>query len=135
MRSFLVVLIASLAMVSCTDAEAGREKTYQPLPADNSESELASEGLTGQLRRVNAAAGNFVIILDNGLEQTFKFNDLTTVAGNTSIKNTLLNNRVQSLVGQEGAEVTVKWSQNKDERLATTVVVGDARPELNKIAK
>jgi len=133
MRSFLVVLIASLAMVSCTDAEAGREKTYQPLPADNSESELASEGLTGQLRRVNAAAGNFVIILDNGLEQTFKFNDLTTVAGNT--KNTLLNNRVQSLVGLEGAEVTVKWTQNKDERLATTVVVGDARPELNKIAK
>ena len=84
-----VCTLSVLMLVGCQrdqGVQAGNDQgntgTYQPrpAPAPKGESEQGQQ-MTGELQRVDMAAKTISIRVDNGMEQTFKFDDNTMVAG------------------------------------------------------
>src|SRR5262245_933175 len=75
---FLASVSAFALLQACsreTTVHAGGDSDgYQPLPSGNLE-------IQGTLKRVNIGQRNIVVELENGLEQTFEFNDNTAVLG------------------------------------------------------
>jgi hypothetical protein len=143
MRRFVIlsfVCVLSALMLSACErnqgVQAGSEQsntgTYQPRPAPPPKGEVQpNPEISGELRHVDMAAKTFSIRVDNGMEQTFKFDDDTMVmglesqpqvtapartgkAGNTSVRN---------LMGKEGSEVTVQWREDNGAKMATHVDV------------
>jgi hypothetical protein len=110
--------------------EQGKAGTYQPRPAPKGEVEQNSE-MSGELQRVDMAAKTISIRVDNGMEQTFKFEDNTMVMGlegqsqsNAPSKAGKTGNAsIRSLVGKEGSEVTVQWRDEDGAKVATHVNV------------
>ena len=104
--------------------------TYQPRPAPKGEVEQNQE-MTGELQRIDMAAKTISIRVDNGMEQTFKFDENTMVMGlegqsqsNVSPKKgNVTNAAVRNLVGKEGSEVTVQWRDQDGGKMATHVDV------------
>jgi hypothetical protein len=104
-----------------------------PTEAENAQKETVDAPIRGELRRVNSGARTFVIVLENGMEQTFRFNDFTQVSGDLShvvvdprtVGKKKISGPVQGLIGREGAYVTVEWSGGPHDKTATLVVVGD----------
>src|SRR5689334_15408523 len=91
MRKFVVLsfafMVSALLLISCqreqgvqAGYEQGKTDTYQPRPAPKGEVEQNQE-VSGELQRVNMAAKTVSIRVDNGMEQTFKFDDNTEVVG------------------------------------------------------
>jgi hypothetical protein len=115
--------------------QPGRSDTYQPSTAPGSESArsgMAQQDIKGELRKVDMAKNTIVVRTDNGLEQTFRYTDNTTVSGLPSSSATAPTgrqkpsggeNNVHSLMGKEGSEVTVHWTQQGDDKVATSIDV------------
>src|SRR2546427_11858761 len=106
--------------------EQGRTGEYQPRSAPSGEAEQsqaqqgqAQQGqeMTGELQRVDMAGKTISVRVNNGMEQTFKFDDNTMVMGlegqpqasAPSKSGKAANASIQNLVGKEGSEVTVQW--------------------------
>jgi len=137
--SFVCVLSA-LMLFACerdqgvqAGSEQGNTGTYQPRPAappPKGEVQQNPE-MNGELQRVDMAAKTFSIRVDNGMEQTFKFNDDTTVMGleglpqaNAPGKTSKTGNpSIRNLMGKEGSEVTVRWRDDDGAKMATHVDV------------
>ena len=136
--SFVCILSASV-LFACErqqGVQAGSEQantgTYQPRPAPPPKGEVQpNPELSGELQRINMAAKTFSIRVDNGMEQTFKFNDDTTVMGleglpqaNAPGKTSKTGNpSIRNLMGKEGSEVTVQWRDDNGAKMATHVDV------------
>jgi hypothetical protein len=112
--------------------EQGQTGTYQPRPAPAPKEEAQQNTeMSGELQRVDMAAKTISIRVDNGMEQTFKWDNNTMVmglegqpqanapskAGKTS------NNSIRRLVGKEGSEVTVQWRDEDGTKVATHINV------------
>ena len=98
--------------------EQGNTGTYQPRPAPPPKGEVQrNDEITGELQRVNMPAKTFSIRVDNGMEQTFKFDNDTTVLGLQG-KAT-----IRDLIGKEGSEVTVQWRDQDGAKMASRVDV------------
>lgn len=134
----LICFLSGLLTVACErnqGVQAGREggsETYQPRPAPKGEIMPQRNEVKGELTRVDMDKKTFTIRAENGMEQTFKFTDDTSVMGVESMqlaekqaqrdKNAAVNrnlNQIRNLVGKEGSEVTVRW---KDEGGAKTAI-------------
>jgi uncharacterized protein YcfL len=115
--------------------EQGNTGTYQPRPAPKGDLQSKESGqnqeISGELQRVDMAAKTMTVRLDNGMEQTFKFDDSTMVMGlegqqgqTTPAKpGKATNAAIRNLVGKEGSEVTVQWRDDNGAKMATQINV------------
>ena len=142
----LICILSGLILIACQrdkGVEAGNEQaktgTYQPRPSAQGEAENnknwtgGSQEMKGELVRVDMAKKTMTVRTENGLEQTFKWDDSTAVegveqpaAGNTKTgKQTThaANNQIRALMGKEGSEVTVNWKDDNGAKMATAINV------------
>jgi uncharacterized protein YcfL len=118
--------------------EQGNTGTYQPRPAPKAEpwqnkGELEqNQEISGELQRVDMAAKTISIRVDNGIEQTFKFDESTMVMGLEGQQppthapakaGKTTNAAVKNLAGKEGSEVMIQWRDDNGVKMATQVNV------------
>ena len=80
-----------------------------------------------------------VVRTENGLEQTFKWDDTTSVQGVDQLatnsartaKQQASNSQIRSLMGKEGSEVTVNWKDENGAKMATSIDVTQASSKAN----
>jgi hypothetical protein len=135
-----VCVLSALMLSACQRDQgvlAGSEQantgTYQPRPAPPPKGEVQpNPEIRGELLRVDMAAKTFSIRVNNGMEQTFKFDDDTMVMGLESqpqsnapdkTARTGSTTSVRNLRGKEGSEVTVQWRDDNGAKMATHVDV------------
>jgi len=132
-------LVSGLMLVSCqrdNSVHAGNDNdTYLPRPAAKRNlANIANEAVVGELVQVDSKKKTFVVRVDNGMEQTFKFDPGTSVAGLQNVQTPMrqkpgnMNNPgnnpgIQNLIGKEGSEVTVEWRSAGEAKMATHVDV------------
>lgn len=127
---FLFCLASGLMLVGCQrdrGVYAGNDD-YQPRPAPAVQ-QKPKQDIEGELVRVNIPAKTFVVRVENGLEQTFKFDDTTEVMGLE------VRSHVGNLVGKEGSEITIQSQDDGDTRIATRVDVTQLSTAKAKIAR
>ena len=118
MKKFVVLaqicILSGFMTIACQrdrGVYAGNESdTYQPRPAT-----LPLQDVKGELIRVDMAAKTIAVRIENGMEQTFKFDDNTVLKG--------LDAPIRNLAGKEGSELTVKWRNDNDAKMATGIEV------------
>jgi hypothetical protein len=127
----IVCFFAGLLLQGCESrVRAGREgepETYQPRPSPQ-QPVIAPEphsDVKGELMRVDLKNNTIMVRAQNGMEQTFKFNDQTMVQG-------LEKQGVRSLIGKEGSEITVSWKEEAGAKMATMIDVNDLVSKKNK---
>ena len=126
-------LVSGLMLAACQRDNsvhaANDNDDYQPRPAVKKI--VANQEITGDLVGVDTKKNTLVVRLDNGLEQTFQFDEQTSVAGLDNSAQTpmrqkpgnTINPDVRNLLGKEGSEVTVEWRPDGDTKIATNVDV------------
>jgi hypothetical protein len=125
----LICFLSGVMLISCErGVKAGREEpqTYQPRPAPVEERATAVKDVQGQLISVDMKNNTVMIRTENGMEQTFRFNDQTKVQGmepQSTATNRPQTMAVRDLTGKEGSEVTVSWKDEAGAKMATTVTV------------
>ena len=127
--------------------DQGNTGTYQPRQAPAPKGEVqqgheAQQGqeMAGELQKVDMAAKTISVRVDNGMEQTFKFDDTTMVTGleNQAQSNApsksgkTANAMIRNLVGKEGSEVRVQWRDENGAKMATHVDVTQVSTAKNK---
>jgi hypothetical protein len=75
--------------------------------------------MKGELLSIDVGAKTFGMRLENGMVQTFQFDDNTAIKG-------VADTTMRNLVGKEGSEVTVKFADNSGIKTATNVDVTQA---------
>ena len=128
--SFVCVLSA-LMLVACernqgvqAGYEQGNSGTYQPRPAPPPKAEVQRpDEMSGELQHVDMAAKTLSIRVDNGMEQTFKFDNETAVMGLEGRTAKPGKASVRDLMGKEGSEVSVQWRDEDGAKVATHVDV------------
>ena len=128
--SFVCALCA-MAVFACSRqqaVQAGSEQantgTYQPRPAPPPKGEVQpNQEMSGELQRITMAAKTFSIRVDNGMQQTFKFDENTMVMGleRDPLKRGIASMR--NLIGKEGSEVTVQWREVNGAKIANHIDV------------
>src|SRR5262245_20446176 len=98
MKKYLIFLLVSVLsgffLIACQrggTVHAGREgnpSDYQPAPAPKGEvipetppGQAGTQAMTGALMRIDREKKTISIRAENGMEQTFKYDDRTTVVG------------------------------------------------------
>jgi hypothetical protein len=122
---------SGLILAACqrdNNVHAGNDE-YHPRPAVKKS--VANQEITGELVQVDTKKNTLIVRLDNGMEQTFQFDEDTSVAGlddNTpppmrQKPGNMINTDIRNLVGKEGSEVTVEWRADGDAKTATHIDV------------
>jgi len=120
MRGFLLPIILPALMLAGCQKERGvyaGTDAYQPRPAP-AQKKSAQQDIDGDLLRLDLPKNTFVVRVENGMEQTFKFDDNTIVRG-LGVPQPLM----KDLVGKEGSEVIVQWQEEDGEKLASRIDV------------
>jgi hypothetical protein len=135
----VIWFLSGLLFISCDRVRASREEPgeYQPRPAPAENRPAAHTDVKGELIRVDLKNKAIMVRAENGMEQTFRFNDETSVRGADS--QTTPTNRPKTpmavLIGKEGSEVTIAWDEEAGAKMATSVTVDqlvsgkDSRPK------
>jgi hypothetical protein len=116
---FLFCLGSCLILTGCEQdrgVSANNDGDYKPRPAPVIE-QKPKQDIEGELVRVNVSAKTFVVRVENGMEQTFRFDDGTVVMGLDQ------GSHVRDLVGKEGSEVTVQSQNDGAVKIATRIDV------------
>jgi hypothetical protein len=133
----LICFLSGLLLISCERVRASREEPgeYQPRPAP-AESPAANADVKGELIRVDMKNNAIMVRAENGMEQTFRFNDQTSVQGVGDHSTTTNRPKTMAvLIGKEGSEVTIAWKDEAGAKMATLVTVDqlvtgkDSRPK------
>jgi hypothetical protein len=142
----LVCFFSGFMLLGCQRDEGVRagndSETYQPRPApskdaqDDKRQREEDREMKGELLRVDTAAKTVVIRLENGVVQTFKFDDATAVEGlqvqvTDAKKQSTKSKGVRGLVGKEGSEVTIQWAEDSGPKLATEIEVTELNTSKN----
>ena len=135
MRKLVILLfvsaVSALILFACErqqSVQAGSEQantgTYQPRPAPPPKGEIEQNPeMSGELQRIDMGRKGFSIRVDNGMEQTFKFDDDTMVMGLEGQQLKTGSASMRNLIGKEGSEVTVRWRESDGGKVATHVDV------------
>jgi len=124
----LICFVSGLMTISCRGVQASREEgsaTYQPRTAPRAKvTPSVDYDVKGDLISVDVKNNTIMVRAENGMEQTFKFNDQTMVQGlQREGKNQPRTIQVRNLMGKEGSEVTVTWKDEAGAKMATSVDV------------
>jgi hypothetical protein len=134
----LICLLSGLTLIACQrdrGVQAGNESdTYQPRPATAPDTRKDNDDerngeMKGELIKVDTAGKMITLRLENGMAQTFRFDDATKVEG-LRVQNAKTTN-VRSLAGKEGSELRVKWTDDNMPKLATKVEVTELATAKN----
>src|SRR5262245_20252346 len=133
MKKFYVFLalctLASLTLMGCQRNEgvfAGNDSSvYKPRPAP------PTDELQGELLRVNGPGKSVELRIENGLIQTFRYDEHTVVSGLedeptkpvATGKSGKVIGPLAALVGKEGSEVVIRFTDQNDDKLAKTIDV------------
>jgi hypothetical protein len=119
----LIWIISGFMLIACQrdrGVYAGNDQ-YQPRPVPKGDV-VTDKGrqreLKGELARIDRARKIFVIRVENGMEQTFKYDDDTMVRGLED-----QNAPMRNLMGKEGSEISVKWQDAGGIKSATNIDV------------
>jgi hypothetical protein len=110
----LICVLAGFMLAACQrdqGVHAGNDE-YKPRRAPTRE---AVPQIKGELTQINLQNRTMVVRVENGMVQTFKFDDDTAVVG--------LVNQPGSLVGKEGSELAVQWKDKDGSKIATAIEV------------
>ena len=122
----VIWFLSGLLLISCErGVRASREEgpaTYQPRPAPSEERPAPVRDMKGELISIDLKNNTIMVRAENGMEQTFRFNDLTSVLG-VEPQGTTTSTQVRSLIGKEGSEVMVRWDEEAGAKMATSVTV------------
>ena len=105
------------------DSEPSPTETYRPL---QSASARLAQPIQGELNRVDPKNNTLVLRMENGVEQTFFFNDQTKVIGAppaVAREKTPVTSQVAALIGRDGSEIKVQWTGEGADKTATSVDV------------
>jgi hypothetical protein len=122
----LICFLSGLLLLSCERVRASREEPgeYQPRPAPAESRPAANTDFKGELIRVDMKNNAIMVRAENGMEQTFKFNDQTSVHGVEAYNTTTNRPKPMAvLIGKEGSEVTIMWKDEAGAKMATLVTV------------
>jgi hypothetical protein len=122
----LICFLSGLLLISCERVRASREEPgeYQPRPAPAESRPAANADVKGELIRVDMKNNAIMVRAENGMEQTFKFNDQTSVRGVEAYNTTTNRPKPMAvLIGKEGSEVTIMWKDEAGAKMATLVTV------------
>jgi hypothetical protein len=141
----LICMLSGLVLMACQhqqgveasreEGQQGRTDTYPPRPAPTEEitpGPAGAQEMKGELTRVDWNNKTIVIRAANGMEQTFKFDDQTTVQWPETQPNRNQSktekqgtnaNPVRALMAKEGSEVTVNWKDENGSKMATSINV------------
>lgn len=111
----IIFIVTCPLLVACQrnqGVQAGNDD-YQPRPAPTRE--VPKPEIKGELTQIDLENRTVVVRVENGMLQTFKFNEDTAVVG--------LVNQPGSLVGREGSELAVQWEDEDDTKIATAIEV------------
>src|SRR5262249_47749589 len=110
------------------ETPSGRTETYASL--SRSRIHPSNQPIWGELGRVDIANQMFVVRLENGIEQTFRFKGPPTVTGAPNLapepqgrEKPSPNPQISKLVGREGSELSVQWTPEGSDKIATSVDV------------
>jgi len=139
-----VILFLSGWMVSACEkqqtVQAGSEgvtsRDYQPRAAPEPGVDVTKTPaeIKGELRSVDLPGKTMIVRVDNGMDQTFNWDDKTTVLGvpaaaeadkmkskSRKMSETITN--MTQLARRSGSDVSVQWKEDGDMKLATTINV------------
>jgi hypothetical protein len=138
-KAFLVTvvcIVSSCLVIGCQRArEYPGSEQYKPRPApldrDNAPERPLSMDVQGELTKVDLANKTFVIRVENGMEQTFKFDNETLVLGlatepqpaGRQKPSATTNTAIRNLIGKEGSEVMVEWRTEGETKMANRIDV------------
>jgi len=112
----LLLLTASM-LVSCHKADTVRADS-EPYSARD-----ATAGREGLLRGIDLRARILVIAVENGMDQTFIWNERTNVSGMPSAHTNETMALLKDLANRPGSELSVKWQDVGSECFATSIDV------------
>jgi hypothetical protein len=121
-RFSIACIVPGLMLIACQHDESvfagNAENVYQPRlsPAGKFYKKITVDEVQGELIRVDVPMKTIAVRMENGIVQTFRFNENTMVVG-------LDDNSVSNLEGKEGSEMTVRWSDKAEPKMATNVGV------------
>jgi len=125
----LICFLSGVMLMSCErGVNASREEpqTYQPRAAPAEERAAATKDVKGELISVDMKNNTIMVRTENGMEQTFRFNNQTSVQAaepQSTTANQPKTMVVRNLMGKEGSEVTVTWKDEAGAKMATAVTV------------
>src|SRR5262245_26677477 len=113
----LVCILSALMAFACQrdrGVYAGNESdTYQPRPAPVLTN---NQEVKGELIRLDMAGKTIAVRVENGMEQTFKFDETTVLKGleeqtqaAPAKSGKTSSSPLRNLAGKEGSELTVQW--------------------------
>ena len=111
----LICVLAGWMLVACErnqGVHAGNDE-YQPRDAPTRQ--VPNPPIKGELTQINLDNRTMIVRLENGMIQTFKFDNDTAIVG--------LVNQPGSLVGKEGSELAVQWKEKDGTKIATAIEV------------
>jgi len=125
---FALCTLASWMLMGCQRNQgvfAGNDSSlYKPRPAP------LTDEMQGELLRVNGPGRTVELRVENGLIQTFKYDEHTEVSGlegepnpAATGKSSKVTGPLAVLVGKEGSEVVVHFIDQDDDKLAKTIDV------------
>jgi hypothetical protein len=119
-------MLAALALPACKRDQsvyAGNDRvTHRLRQAPKDGPDRCAHIMKGEFVELDLKAGRFVIRVENGMVQTFRFDPSTTVRGLDSSADHETAG-IRSLAGKEGSEVAVAWKDQNEAKLATSVDV------------
>jgi hypothetical protein len=128
---FALVVLGGSMLMSCHQTDTVRaDFDYQPRPAADAIQQLGKgkygkHEIDGQLRGVDMQAQTLVMRVQNGMDQTFRWDGKTVITGFTSQKAIDVKSVMAELARKQGAELVVDWHDENLQRVATTIDVRD----------
>lgn len=124
---FLITVVSGLILIACHRDEGVRAASQAAALTDKP----GNQEIRGELLRVDVPKKMFSVRIENGMEQTFRFEDQTMVMGletppvqKPATAEAKSGSRVLDVVDKEGSEVTIQWKDAGDTaKLATRVAV------------
>jgi len=131
-------------LLSCHKADTV-QADYQPRPARDAISHMdvgkhGQREIDGLLRGIDLESKTMVMRVENGMDQTFQWDEGTTVTGGPSPQDNTIA-QMKDLATRAGSELTVEWRDEGSQRIATAIDVKDiskkatpkARRKLNVV--
>ncbi len=128
-----MILVGASLLVSCHKADTV-QADFQPRQAPDAiaRMKLGKYGhreIDGLLRGIDVQSGSMVMEVENGMDQTFKWDEDTEVTGIDPAKATNSTPTtialMKELATRPGSEITVEWRDEGYDRVATSIDVID----------
>ena len=129
-----IFLVGASLLLSCHKVDTV-QADFQPRKAPDAISTMklgkyGNRKIDGLLRGVDLQSGSMVMEVENGMDQTFIWDEDTEMTGIPTAKannsTTTKNAFMKELATRPGSEITVEWRDEGYDRVATSIDVIDA---------